>query len=65
LPVNIGVEIKINQGIDNYGYKVSNSGEPQVIDYIRPVWENSNVMTRTGAVHSITDILHHVPFPRQ
>jgi uncharacterized surface protein with fasciclin (FAS1) repeats len=65
LPVNSGVEVKINQGIDNYGYKVSNNGEPQVINYIRPVWENSNVMTSTGAVHSITDILHYVPFPRQ
>jgi uncharacterized surface protein with fasciclin (FAS1) repeats len=65
LPVNIGVEIKINQGIDNYGYRVSNTGESILIDYIRPVWENCNVMTSTGAVHSISDVMFYEPFPKK
>jgi uncharacterized surface protein with fasciclin (FAS1) repeats len=65
LPINIGVEVKINQGIDTYGYKVSGNGDPVVIDYIRPVWENSNIMTITGAIHSISDLMHYEPFPRK
>ncbi len=65
LPINIGVEVKINQGVDNYIYKVSGNGEPLVIDYIRPVWESCNVITKTGAIHSISDILNFEPFPRQ
>ena len=65
VPINIGVEVKINQGVDNYIYKVSGNGEPLVIDYIRPVWESCNVITKTGAIHSISDILNFEPFPRQ
>jgi len=65
LAIDIGVEIKINQGIDNYGYRVSNTGDSTLIDYISPVWENSNIMTTTGAIHSISDLMFYEPFPRK
>lgn len=65
MAVNVGMEIKINQGADIYGYQVSNSGDTTLIDYIRPYWENCNVMSRTGAIHSISDLLSYKPFPKK
>lgn len=64
LAIDVGVEIKINQGIDTYA-TVSNSGESMLINYIRPVWENCNKMTTTGAIHPITDVLHYESFPKK
>jgi uncharacterized surface protein with fasciclin (FAS1) repeats len=64
LAVDVGVEIKINTGVDVYGY-TSNTGVTTSINYIRPVWENCNVMTGTGAIHSITDVLFYEPFPKK
>lgn len=63
LPVDVGTEIKINQGIDYYGYTISNTGDSTLIDYIRPVWENCNIMTTSGAIHSISDLIFYEPFP--
>jgi uncharacterized surface protein with fasciclin (FAS1) repeats len=65
LPIDIGVEIKINQGNDIYGYKVSGTGDSTLIDYIRPVWESCNIITTTGAVHSISDLMFYEPFPKK
>lgn len=63
LPINVGAEIKINQGIDNYGYSISNKGDTTIIDYIRPFWGHSNKLTTTGPVHSISEILFYEPLP--
>lgn len=65
LPVDVGVEIKINTGIDAYVYNVSNTGQTTFINYIRPVWEKCNIMTGTGAIHSIADVLFYEPFPKK
>ena len=65
LPVDVGVEIKINTGIDAYVYNMSNTGQTTFINYIRPVWEKCNIMTGTGAIHSIADVLFYEPFPKK
>jgi hypothetical protein len=65
MAVNVGMDVKINQGVDTYGYQVSNAGDTTLINYIRPVWEYSNVMASTGAIHSISDLLFYKPFPRK
>jgi len=62
--IEVGVDIKINPGIDTYS-TVSNTGESKLINYIRPVWENCNMMTNTGAIHSISDLLFYEPFPKK
>lgn len=64
LTIDIGVEIKINPGIDTYT-TVSNTGESVLINYIRPIWENCNIITRTGAIHTISDLLFYEPFPKK
>jgi uncharacterized surface protein with fasciclin (FAS1) repeats len=65
LTVTVGVDVKINPGVDTYGFKLSDSGDTTVIDYIRPMWESSNILTRTGPVHSISELLYYQPFPKQ
>ena len=59
LTINVGVEIQINPGIDEYGYKVTQLGDTIVIDYIRVLWDASNNITSNGPVHSISNILHY------
>jgi hypothetical protein len=65
LTIDVGVEIKINPGVDIYGYKISDSGDSTLIDYIRPVWEKCNIMTNTGAIHLISDLLFYEPLPKE
>ena len=61
--INVGEEIKINPGINTYGITISESGDTTIIDYIRPVWEGCNNVTKTGPVHSIADLLSSEPLP--
>lgn len=65
LTIDVGTEIKINPGVDTYGFTVSNTGDTTSINYIRPVWENCNIMTSTGAIHSIPDVLFYESFPKK
>lgn len=63
LTIVVGVDIKINPGVDTYGIIISDSGDTTMIDYIRPLWENCNIMTSTGPVHSVSDVLYFKPLP--
>lgn len=63
LTINVGLEIQINPGVDNYGITISETGDTTVIDYILPVWEDCNILTSTGPVHSISDVLYFDPLP--
>lgn len=65
LTISVGVDIKINPGIDTYGFKISDSGDANEIDYISPIWENSNILTRTGPIHSISELLFYEPLPKK
>ncbi len=55
--IDVGFEIHINPGVDTLDIEISESGDTTVIDYIRLVWENCNILTGTGPVHSISDLL--------
>jgi len=63
LTIAVGYEIMINPGVDTYRIKITESGDTTVIDYIRPIWQNCNIMTRTGPVHSISDVMYFNPMP--
>jgi uncharacterized surface protein with fasciclin (FAS1) repeats len=65
LTISVGVDIKFNPGVDTYGFKISDSGDAYEIDYISPIWENCNIFTRSGPVHSISDMLFYEPFPKK
>lgn len=63
ITIYVGQEIRINTGVDTYGTAISESGEKTVLDYIRPVPEGCNILTRTGPVHSISDLMYYKPLP--
>lgn len=63
LIINVGFDIQINPGIDNYGFTVSESGDTTVFNYIRPIWENCNNISSTGPIHSISNLLFYEPLP--
>ena len=63
LTVNVGVEIQFNPGVETYGYSISGNGDTTLIDYILPIWKDCNVMTTTGPVHSISEVLYFDPLP--
>jgi uncharacterized surface protein with fasciclin (FAS1) repeats len=65
LTIYVGLEIKINPGVDTYRFKISDSGDAKWLDYISPIWENCNILTRTGPVHSISEVLFYEPFPKK
>lgn len=64
LIIDANFEVQINPGVDTFDVKISETGDTTLINYIRPVWENSNIITLTGPVHAITDILTANSLPR-
>jgi uncharacterized surface protein with fasciclin (FAS1) repeats len=65
LTVEVGVDIKINPDVDTFVFSVPGSSETKTINYIRPLWSKSNILTSTGAIHSISDLLYFKPFPKK
>ena len=63
LTIDVGFDIRINPGVDTLGINISDSGDTTVIDYISPVWDDCNILTGTGPVHSISDVLDSQPLP--
>jgi hypothetical protein len=63
--IDVGNDIRINPGVDTYGIAISESGDTTVIDYIRLVWDDCNSRTKTGPVHSISDLLVVEPLPEE
>lgn len=55
----VGLDLKINTGDDMYGKTISKPDQTIVIDYIRPISESCNILTRTGPVHSISDLMYY------
>lgn len=64
LEVEVGMDIRFNPGVDTYGYEISETGDTLVINYLSPLLDESNIMTATGPVHSVSDLLHFLPMPR-
>lgn len=60
--IDVGLELRINPGVNNYKM-VNESGDTITINYVRPVWEECNYVTKTGPVHSISDLLSIEPLP--
>ncbi|MBE9518374.1 MAG: fasciclin domain-containing protein [Bacteroidetes bacterium] len=61
--IDVGLEIRINPGVDTFGITISEYGDTTIIDYIQPVWDACNILTNTGPVHSISDLLVAEPLP--
>lgn len=56
--IAIGQEIRINPGKDTLRLEITELGDTTFIDYIQLYWEQSNILTKTGPIHFISDILY-------
>ncbi len=63
LRINFGEDIMINPGVQTFDTIISESNDTILIDYVRLDWDDSNIITSTGPVHLISDILSGEPFP--
>ena len=66
LPIQIngtGIDIKINEGVASFDTIVEGN-DTTVIDFINIDYDNSNILTRNGAIHLITDVLFLYKPPR-
>jgi hypothetical protein len=59
LPIYVGQEIKINTGVDLYRPTISLPGDTMEINFISPISQACNILTRTGPVHSISDLMYY------
>jgi uncharacterized surface protein with fasciclin (FAS1) repeats len=64
MPIDVGQDIRLNSGVEKFGITISATGDTTITDYILPVWDASNVMTKTGPVHSLSRVLHYETFPK-
>jgi uncharacterized surface protein with fasciclin (FAS1) repeats len=58
-PVHInaaGIEIRINTGADVFRYDI-NDGDTTLINYISMFYQESNQLTKNGAIHMISEIM--------
>lgn len=63
ITIYVGQQVKINTGVDTYGRTISESGKTTLIDYIRPISEGCNILTHTGPVHSISELMYYKHLP--
>lgn len=63
--IDVGMDIRINPGIDDYGISIAENGDTLLINYIGLSWEACNIMTATGPVHTVAELLVAQPFPVQ
>lgn len=61
--IDAGLDIRINPGIDQYGISITENGDTLVIDYIGLAWEACNIMTATGPVHAVAELVVAEPLP--
>ena len=61
--IEVGLDIRINPGLDTFRIAVTETGDTLVIDYIGVVMEASNIMTGTGPIHSVSELLVAEPIP--
>lgn len=61
---DVGFDIKINPGVDTFQIDISENGDTTVIDYIRLIWDECNILTSSGPIHSISELLVEETFPQ-
>jgi uncharacterized surface protein with fasciclin (FAS1) repeats len=58
-PVSIhtGLDIIINPAVDTFAIEISPRGDTTIINYISMHYQESNIVTKTGAVHFLTQVM--------
>jgi uncharacterized surface protein with fasciclin (FAS1) repeats len=61
--IDVGLEIRINPGIDTFRINISETGDTTVIDYIPLIWDECNMLSKSGPVHAVSELLIDEPWP--
>jgi uncharacterized surface protein with fasciclin (FAS1) repeats len=61
--IDVGTDIRINPGLVSYGTEITETGDTIAIDYIRLLWEGCNILTHSGPIHTISELLVDEPWP--
>lgn len=54
-----GLEIKLNTGVDTFRLEIDEYQDTTYINYISIYYQESNILTKNGAVHFITEVLEY------
>ncbi len=57
LRIDAGFIIKINQGVANFDTIITGT-DTSVINYIEPVYDESNILSKNGPIHVISEIMN-------
>ena len=64
IPLNVnglGIDIAINKGWEIFGRIINAKGDTTIIDYVGILYDASNVITQTGAIHFINQVMRQYP----
>jgi uncharacterized surface protein with fasciclin (FAS1) repeats len=61
--IDVGLDIRINPGLVTYGTEITETGDTVVVDYIRLFMEECNMMTQSGPIHAISELLVDEAWP--
>jgi uncharacterized surface protein with fasciclin (FAS1) repeats len=56
ISVQTGIEVRINTGVDTFAFIYSET-DTSAITYISLYYQESNVLTKTGAIHFLTEVM--------
>ena len=52
-----GLEVRINPGVDTFRLEISGSGDTTAITHIGLYYQESNILTKNGAIHFLDEIM--------
>jgi uncharacterized surface protein with fasciclin (FAS1) repeats len=58
-----GLEVRINPGVDTFRLEISEFGDTTAITYVSLYYQESNILTKNGAVHFLTEVTEYYTPP--
>lgn len=60
--ISSGLEVRINPGVDTFRIEVSDLGDTTFVTYVSLYYQESNILTKNGAIHLISEKLdYYIP----
>jgi len=64
--ISVGLEIQINPGVDTFRLEIDEYGDTTAIDFITLFYQESNILTKNGAIHLLTQLMeYYTPRPSE
>lgn len=55
--IEAGLEVRINPGVDTFHLEINNAGDTTAITHIGLYYQESNILTKNGAIHFLDEIM--------